>query len=309
MLLFTRTIIIVLLASGLVSSLGCQASPRYQAALNNLRAEKIQLENQYYWLKNQYESDMRRLGQPVDCGPAPGVVSGQYSGMGGGYPDGMIINEPGLPVGEWSSPPARQPVMTPGIDSAGIHSVIPADPDQDADMARYIADVDVNQIPGQGGESARLLIRPLDEQGAVIPMTGALSVELFDAASGRMLANFKYDQIQVSGMVRPADQFPGIHLGLPGLSSAPSSGQVNCRLQFRTLDNRVLQRETVLIMGGIPSSAGGSASNPIPARQASSQLSDTPGLDDIFVEIGPETTFGGPADSGQAPRPRWSPDR
>ncbi len=275
---------------------GCRNDPYYQQSINNLRAEKIQLENQYYLLKNQYESDMRRLGQPVMIGgPTALPGPGGSTAMGGNL--------------AWAGDGSGMPLIEGSSLASGFANFIS---DQDLEVARYIQDIEVSQLPGSFDESARLLIRPLDDQGDVIPLAGDLKIELVDSSTNRVLANYQYDQQQVAGMIeqRP-DQYPGIHLGLPRLGQSASSGQMTCRLQFRTADQRVITRQTEL------SSAGGMAAAGIPAiqngmtRQVSTPMSDTPGINDVMVEIGDESNFDS-LDDGANPgfaRPVWTPDR
>ncbi len=201
----------------------------------------------------------------------------------------------------------QQPTLASGLDM--IIS------DQDMELARYIQDVEISQLPENVNEFARLLIRPLDDQGDVIPMAGDVTIELIDPATNMLLANYHYSRPQIAGMMElRSDQYPGIHLGLPPLAQAGgSAGSIVCRLQFRTADNRMISQQAPLTAAGnaaIPTRSTGSS---VPARQASTPVSDTPQLTDVIVEIGDETNFdmldSGTRDGGESSRPAWSPDR
>lgn len=278
-----------------VALAGCKSDPYCQQAIANLRSEKIQLENQYYALKNQYESDMQRLGQPI-----PGSTRSTT-------PEPFIdeyIPESGSDV----SAIQHLPLMNRQVTGNGLKEP------STADVSQFIQSIEVSQIPAASGESVRLLIRPLDDQGDVIPVAGDLKVTLVDSLSGTSVASYQFDRNQVENLVEDRNgQDAGIHLGLPHLASSPQSPTLICQLQYRTSAQRVMSSQTPVVLANGDGTMRSIQSTPMRtvSRPGVSEISDTPPLNDVMVEIGDELNLdsleGGPS-SGVA-RPAWTPGR
>ncbi len=279
-----------------VAMAGCKSDPYCQQAISNLRSEKIQLENQYFALKNQHDSEMRRLGQPLPDpvnSPAPGGFIEEY------------IPESGPGV----SMMPHQPLLEGQVTGNGLKE--PAI----ADVSRYIQSIEVSQLQSGSGESVRLLICPLDERGDVIPVAGDLKVTLVDSISGASMASYQFDRNQVEDLVEDRNgQVPGIHLSLPQLTNSPASQNMTCRLQFRTATQRILSSQTPVVLAS--GSVGAKTTiQSTPKRSVSrpgiAEISDTPPLNDVLVEIGDELnldTLGNSPSPGVA-RPSWTPGR
>ena len=290
-----RQLPIVILLLLVVALTGCKSDPYCQQAIANLRTEKIQLENQYYSLKNQYESDMQRLGQPV-----PGSTHSST-------PERFIdeyIPESGADI----STNQHLPLMNRQITGNGLKEPTIAD------VSQFIQSIEVSQLPAASGASVRLLIRPLDDRGDVIPVAGDLKVTLVDSVSGASVASYQYDRNQVESLVEDRNgQDPGIHLSLPHLASSPQSPNLICQLQYRTSAQRVMSSQTpvMLATGGGSFRSIQSAPMRTVSRPGVAEISDTPPLNDVMVEIGDELNLDsleGSPSSGVA-RPAWTPGR
>ena len=294
-LAFSSLTIVVLLT-------GCQSDPYCQKAIANLRAEKIQLENQFYSLKSRYESDMRRLGQPIEDfspGLMPEYIEGEiiddgivYSRANGALLD-RVIAESGEPT------PVRAARPAPTIRQ----------PSRPEDVAGYIQRIEVNQLQARGDDLARLLVRPLDDRGDIIPLAGDIRIRLVDPRSRSTIYENEFSESQVSQWIRDqAGQQPGIHLDIPALDSPSLSDTLTCDIQFRTADNRILKkRSTLVFAAGNSNGAITSRSPQQPARTASTPLQPDDLGGQIRIEIGDELNFDS-LESGNSP-PDWQPDR
>jgi len=339
---------------------GCRTTDPYcQTAIANLRAEKIQLENEYYALKSLYESDMARVGQPVNVpGLAtpvvPTISDGEIIYEGGGYPPSSPEILP-PPIGTPNTSPQNTPsdLSAPGQaptlsnrlgpgTGAGLQanrrlSGSSVGSASMTNLASFIRNVEVNQLPAGERETTRLLVRPLDQQGAILPLTGAIKLRIYDANTGRTVYQNEFSSNQVSQWVsdQPGEQ-PGIHLSIPA-ASAPSLGQqLICDLQYRTADNRVLKKSTELVFAqaALPqqpafgSSRGVVRSNATTTAPSGGQPLQRPGGrgtgatnastsrpfqpesigGDLEIEIGEELNFD-TLPSEDVGRPKWRPDR
>ena len=286
----SRSVLILVFVSAAWVSVfaGCKSDPYCQTAIANLRAEKIQMENQYYELKARYESDVVNLGQPTSTfsqslthGFIEGdiIYNGVVSSNTGGYSRAVVSES-----------------YTPTTNSS-----------PDVAMSIYIQSVEVNQLAARTNETTRLLIRPLDDQGAIMPVSGGLKIRLYEPGSGNTLFDSEFSASQVSQWVndRPGGQ-AGIHVPIP-LGNRPTlSDRLICDVQFRTADNRILKQSTELVFAG---SAGMStaAPNRTPAQNASQPMLPE-GLDEsVNIEFGDELNFDSIDQSGSDPQ--WGPDR
>ncbi len=349
---------------------GCRSvDPYCQAAIANLRAEKIQLENEFYALKSMYESDMAREGKtpsyvgsystPVN----PTVMGGEVIYGTEYYPDagiqyapswnGQIIDQPAAqpilqaPVLQQPQP-AVQPTV-PSLDqpSSGSGTRTPSLSNQSvsdpaARLSRFIREIEIDQLAAERNEATRLLIRPLDKDGAILPIPGDVRLRLYNPTQGTTVFEQQFSAAQVKGWVidQPGQQ-PGIHVSVPrsAVGGSLDSGVI-CDLQFLTADNRLLKQSTELLFADTVASNAGRRSISRPASRPASQPISRPTNRNTFsnssarsqatlqpprrsqqpallpdsidgaleIEIGQELNFDSLPQEPVA-RPRWSPDR
>ncbi|MGI9518628.1 MAG: hypothetical protein ACR2NP_16345 [Pirellulaceae bacterium] len=271
----------------IVACAGCQSDPYCQQAIATLRAEKIQLENEYYSLKSQYEADMRRCGQPLPADFYPNYGSG--------------------PLNEGIISPLHNNRAEPVPAGASSSGELP-DPNE---LSSHIRSVEVHQLPTVANETARILVRPLDRSGAIIPIEGDLKIRLFDPATRTTVSEYEFDRRDVAGWVsdQPGKQ-PGLHVGLPENGQRVTADRLECDLQFRTSDNRILKQKTELMLTSVPATSR----QPVPARRSSQPRSEPApimpeAIDGVEIEIGDEINFDSVQGSGSPPPPGWQPDR
>ena len=309
-----------LLLAVIILAAGCNSDPYCQTAIANLRAERIQLENQYYSLKSQYEADMRRLGQPTPSLPAPlgsppaRVPSSELESI---QPE---IVEPAFP--ESTSRPTLDPYPAAG------NSMLPMQTDvvgqslrngAQRSLASYVVGIETLQRPPRSGELGRLVIRPLDERGDIIPVEGTLTLDIADPQTGRVLARRGLDPKETLAVLSDGSNGePGIHVGIPEGIADSQGLNATCRIEFRTTDGRLFH--DALTLSASPETASGasrsvmqnaSLGTPGQGRVSGSELefpefSDSPPLDDVTIVIGDETP---PEQAGQSSGPAWSPER
>ena len=275
---------------------GCQSDPYCQNAIANLRAEKIQLENQYYELKAQYESDMARLGQPVPT-MAPSATPGWIEGEAI-YPQEDLS---GLPIVPGTN------ISDPGVLSSRrtIRSTVGS---SDEEMARFVQSVEVNQLSPQANETVRLLVRPLDDQGAILPIAGDIKIRMYDPASGVTVFENEFSADAVRGWIndQPGLQ-PGIHVSLKQNERLTQGDRLICDLQYRTADNRILKRSTGIVFGEAVSVTP--TRSEMGAQNASAPVMPEESLDEVNIEFGDELNFDSLGNEPSKKRPTWSPDR
>jgi hypothetical protein len=285
---------IAILLAAVILFAGCNSDPYCQNAIANLRAEKIQMENQYYELKARYESDMARLGQPLPA-PASPVIPGLM--------EGEIIYEQGS---------SGIPPITSGtiVRQAPRLARPTANAAPAADMARYIRSIEVVQLPPRGEETVRLLLRPLDDEDAILPMGGDVKMRLYNPVSGTTVFESEFPRETIEGWIndQPGQQ-PGIHISLLQEYDQQDAGGLICDLQFRTADNRILKHRTPVRLGP---QDGEVAGRPVPAAAPAAKKVSTPimpedSLDSLNIEIGEELNFDSLEKNGS--RPGWRPDR
>lgn len=302
---------------------GCRSNDPYcQQAIANLRAEKIQLENEYYALRSEFES---KTGQTAPTYGFP-VYSTQVVGAGipVGPPivNGQIIYDqpiipqqvPTFPNNQLSTPPIGTPESIlpdqPSLDSTldqGADSSRSWDPNS---FSRYITGVEVNQLPAGRRELTRLLIRPLDKTGAILPVSGDIKVRLVDQQLGSTIFEREYSRQQIANMiVDNPNRLPGIHLPV-GADSPALSGPVRCDLQYLTGDQRIL-RQSINLVTAQPANSQtvdrARLSRPR-LQNASSPILPDNLPDGLQIEIGEELNFDSLEDSIPE-RPVWRPNR
>lgn len=271
---------------------GCQSDPYCQNAIANLRAENIQLENQYYELKAMYESDMARLGQPAR-GTAPAYAPTMNNAQIFYGFDEWVDNH-------YPAPSQRyvQPVVSPRMTGLAANS--PAN----AEMARFIQAIEADQLPPQGNETVRLLLRPLDEQGAILPLAGDIRIRMYDPSNGTTVFEDQFSKQTVAGWINDQQgRQPGIHVALQQAQQLPNGNRLICDVQYRTADNRILKQSVNLAFGnaltGGPRNLNVNTTKPFQPE---------PGLEnDVQIEFGNELNFES-LDSVPMSS-QWSPDR
>lgn len=255
------------------------------------------MENEYYALKSLYEADMVRLGQPVPgySTPVSPIIN-----------DGEIIYEgPGVSNGS---------TYGGGIvmDSNARRAKSPVE------LAGHIRSIEINQLAAQENETARLLVRPLDDQGAILPVSGDIKLRLYEPASGKTIFENEYSSSQVSGWIsdQPGQQ-PGIHVSVPMGNKPGLSDRLVCDLQYRTADNRILKQSMELVFADQAALQSKTASRAQPTlapvqprtRNASAPLQPE-GIDGTLeIQIGDELNFESLDDAGSGTPPQWRPDR
>jgi hypothetical protein len=281
--------------SAIILAMGCNSDPYCQQAISNLRSEKIQLENQYFSLKSRYEADMRRLGQPIPETATAGSGFGQ-----------LLEDVQGIPVdqgNESQTPTIIEPTLETDPVGDGLKPTTDA-----GDSSSYIRSIEVSEFASAGGRPPRLLIRPLDDQGAVIPVAADLRISLLDASTGTAVANQQFSRQQVQSMVEDdPSRIAGIHVNLPSLNGA-NANNLLAKVQFRNLDGRVFSAETRL--SGVP---GSNASNGMAGSGSgrNAEQSDVPPIDGLEIEFGDETSLTTPetGNTSTPSRPKWGPGR
>ena len=286
---FTAIAVMIALASLLA---GCQSDPYCQQAIANLRAENIQLENQYYELKAMYESDMARLGQPAGATAPAYAPTMNNAQILYGF-DQWVDNHYPAPTQRYV-----QPVLSPRMSGAAVNS--PAN----VEMAGFIRAIEANQLPPQGSETVRILLRPLDEQGAILPLPGDIRIRMYDPTNGTTVFEDQFSKETVAGWINDQQgQQPGIHVALQQGRQITNGNRLICDVQYRTADNRILKQSVNL--------AFGKAFPPNPRNlnvNATIPFQPEPGLEnDVQIEFGNELNF----ESLESDRSSsdWSPDR
>ena len=284
---------------------GCRSNDPYcQTAIANLRAEKIQLENEYYALKSKYE---------LETGQVSGIDSGFNTPTMPTISDGEIIydsgySDAGISTGNSGLVNSGVPTMAAEVSNS---------------PASWIRSIDVNQLAAGKDEMTRLLVRPLDIQGAIMPVAGAIKLRLYNPDSGQQVYENEYSVGQVSAWVydQPGQgPQPGIHLSIPGQGITQINNRLICELQYRTADNRILKQRLNLEFNTGSMSVTGFRSQP--AGQArplnrgrgttrnavSTGIPEQP-LEGLDIEIGSELDFDSLGEEESGSRPAWSPDR
>ncbi|MCP4080173.1 MAG: hypothetical protein GY743_07985 [Planctomycetaceae bacterium] len=283
------TIAISIVVTGLFS--GCRSDPYCQTAIANLRAENIQLENQYYELKAMYESDMMRMGQP-----ASQTAPRQVPGNGSAQSVLGMSNWSGVPYYPQSRavvPATISPRMTGGMASGPSN----------AEMARFIQSVEVVQLQPQGSETVRLLLRPLDEQGAILPLAGDIRLRMYEPGSGITVFESQFPNQTVAGWINDqAGMQPGIHVALQQDQKITNSDRLICDVQYRTADNRILKQSLNMRFDNM------APAQPSRNYNVKAPMLPEPGLEnDIDIQFGNELNF--ETLDNAASSSSWSPDR
>ncbi len=289
---------IALLAMALLSLAGCNSDPACQQAISNLRAEKIQLENQYYELKSRREADAHRLGQPDSTySPADPTPELMFEG----------------PIG--SDNPSQPTLAIPNRNSPNSADGV--------DPSRFIRQIEISQLPADRSGELKLLVRPLDKDGFVIPVPGDLRIELFALSGEESLARHEFQSDRVASMVEYREEhFAGIHVALPVPAQAQAGAEsLQCRVHFRGSDQRVQRQQAELALSASSNRSVRSVPNRVPTSpsSASPELEelDVPDVDGVRVEIGDESNLQSLPINGQEPpmgpepekRPVWTPYR
>ncbi len=289
---------------GIVSlACGCNRDPGCQRTIGLLRAEKLQLEDEYFALKHKYE--MAVAQHQVTAGSAapadPDII---FENQETPDEDEDLLEGPTIIIeGEPTGSAVRRPHGNSANYNPGLRSPNPAGM-SNAQMARYIRSIDVSQLSNlEPNKDLRILVRPLDENGEIIPIAGDLKIGLVDSSrANRRIASWQFDQPDVARWVddQPGSE-PGIHVRLPLQNAAPPSGRLVLEVIYRTADNRNIKFQRQLAAA--------------PDNQGDLNLGFE-SVDGLLVEIGDETNFENieSTDASQnhgrsLSPPRWKPDR
>ncbi len=250
-----------------------------------LRAEKLELEDEYFLLKSRYDTAVAQLahrGVPAPAATGPAIIPAQPP----------IQNDSGF-----ESLDDEIIIEAPEVRSSPGHGDLPSsDVVDDPELAQYIESVEVDQLASANSSNGlKLLIRPLDGQGAVIPMAGDLVVRVLEQSKNRrqqLVKTWTFRRNRVASWIQDQpNQLPGIHLNLPWNEQARRDGKLLLDLKFRTADNRLISRQSEIVTEG-----------PAEAEEFHS----------VVVELGDETaTVSRDVENASAgrPRPRWQPTR
>ena len=297
----TKPVGLILIGSVLLAA-GCNRDPGCQRTIGLLRAEKLELEDEYFLLKSKYEQALAQLqAQEVAPAPAdPDIIYENDSDLDD------LLKEPTIIIDEPTGSAVRKPIAPTARNHPRVRTPTLAGL-TDVELARYIQSIDVSQLSNlESNRDLQILVRPIDENGEIIPITGGLKIELTDVSTGSRsrIASWQYSSQDVARWVNdtPGGQ-PGIHVRLPLKNRRPDGDRLVLDVQYRTTDNRniVFQKELAA------SSSGQYRLDP-----------DIDNVDGLLVEIDNETNFESiesTDDAGQASTrssrqlPRWKPNR
>ena len=227
---------------------GCRGGdPRCQRTIGMLRAEKLELENEYYRLKSEYDRAMAQLG-PSGLGQpytAPGVIYESTDDSIDSFDetslDDLYIDEPEIIEGK-PVDPAQQNDSTGNIQTPAEGEGL---------LARFIQSLEVNQLQQANLRNGiQLLVRPLDERGDIIPIPGEMKVRVFErvANTRQAIGQWVLNRDRVAAMTTDhQDQQPGIHLNLPWRPDFEKGKRLFLDLQYRTDDRRLIRRQLPLL--------------------------------------------------------------
>jgi len=242
-------IAVLVLASASVA--GCRSDPGCERAISMLRAEKLDLEDRYYELEAKY-----RMLTGADAPPGGWVIEqNQFAAPRSTTEPRAVednsddLDEPlEIEIPESNEPPDALPLPGDGPirrQSATGESPAPA---SQASLARFITEVTaVGALEPPADEAAgsrvHLIIQPLDDEGAVLPLAGMLRIRLLgrgDDGSEQELGRWQFVAAQTAALVEIDPQgVPGIHLNLDGPGGEYSS--LRAEIGYLTLDRRLLR--------------------------------------------------------------------
>lgn len=267
-----RYLLLVSLVTTVVLT-GCRSNPIEQRQSALLRAEILDLEDQYYAMKSKYLSTLRQLkecrGEPFD-GLESEVIFDEYS------TDGSVIDyESGIPIEIHES---GTPTHRPGVDPTIVpNEILP--PNQRTPDSSNGANLDFDQLEiensglgpstnidarrvsihrnktkGQdvdgkpGDEGLVLLVQPRDQGGNIIASPAKMTVSIIDpnaSASRQRIGLWRFEASEIE-LFTDDNETPekGILLHLPWNQNPPQSGNLTVFVRYVTDDGRKLETST-----------------------------------------------------------------
>ncbi len=267
---------IVILLSLICS--GCRVNPRAEREIALLRAEILDLEDQYYMIKSQRDSAVSRLhecgisydpqGFPVEGLPGNPIGSGTnviYENAPG------VFDRPTLKI-EDQDPPKKPATsrQTPPSSASYARTTRQRTATGDANSVskvmvnrRLSGGQDLDGITGDEGIS--LMIQPLDDSGAVQKAAGQVVVRIDEdlgAATARQIGLWEFTSDEIESFF-VKDDYPeqGILLHLPWNAELPENRRIRVTVLFITPNRKNL--ETSIEFNIVPPPQNYSVDDPV----------------------------------------------
>ncbi len=242
---------------------GCKSDPLARRETSLLRAEILDLEDQYYEMKSKYESTLRQLrecrGEPIDQMDSD-IIYEDYTPMDGEiieYSDGIIIESP-------SSNPSIQPSVDPTITpeelppgNRGANLDFDQLEIQENQSVQFTNNVNAEKlrihstethgqdVDGQpGDEGLVLLVQPTDGNGQVIASPAAMTVSILDpqaVETKQRIGLWRFEPAEIELFTNANSGNRGILLHLPWNQNLPQSGNLLVFVRYTTDDGRDLE--------------------------------------------------------------------
>ena len=244
---------------------GCRVNPRAEREIALLRAEILDLEDQYYSLKDRCESEGVAVdgeyyesgfsdGECIDCEPGTIIYENPADVIHDTAP-GSVNEleeiEPTLNTRENDGSTSRLEILPHAGDVLPEKiSYSGAGRNQDAISAitvnrNFSHGEDIDGIPGHEGLS--LLVQPVDAQGNIQKVPGKLTIRISESKSAnveRQIGLWQFTpQETESFFVRDDVAEQGILLHLPWDSLIPTEKVLRVVVRYTTRDNRKLDTQ------------------------------------------------------------------
>ncbi len=278
----------LLLIVGVLLCTGCRVNPRAEREIALLRAEILDLEDQYYSLKSRCESDGCTTteggyfnstiidGDCVDCEPSSIIQEAAPGSTGNG--------NQGIEEIESIESVIEDPTVSEG-DSTSVIRIVPHEDeklprrrnaDPRAPSNHRIATVDINRriskavdldgIPGH--EGLTLLIQPKDHSGRVRKIPGRIHVSVTEPmrrSQHRPIGNWQFTAEESKNfLVKDQLVQQGFLIHLPWDKAIPQSDRVNVSVRFFSGRNvTVANNHTIEV---VPPPEGYSLNDPLIAN-------------------------------------------
>ena len=254
---------------------GCRQDPYLAAHIEMVNAEKRALEDRVYELEydNRVQArELERLRQesqgaiprPRDRSGREAIEEPQLSPPKVELPGETVrqpdeetpetlkppVVEPGVPLGPSTEPSApTYPALAPGSPDAppvppgGTQAPLPADTRIRSIQLHPTLTRGRNWDDQPGDDGLSIVIEPRNAAGACVPLPGAVTVAVLDAAETgehRRVALWDIDAQEVARHVRNAPEARGIYLDLPWPEQPPRHSQLSLFVRYVTADGRRL---------------------------------------------------------------------
>jgi hypothetical protein len=262
---------------------GCRQDPYLDAHIEILNAAKRSLEDRVYEL--EYEDELKQdqldrlreenerlrqqlKGAPADLGREPdpepfriemppaepsreldiGPEQLRPPRVEDGIPTDPSIEIPSRP--RRSSSTRRSP--GPALSSTTAAPTLDLTDPRIAKIRIHAGFIDAGTPDGSvGDEGLTVIVEPLNEQGAFVPLAGPLSVVVLDpSAEGeqKRVARWDLDAVDVDREMRRSADAQGIQLMLGWPDKTPQRRQLHVFVRYETADGRKLEADQPLIV-------------------------------------------------------------